>query len=115
MRSRPWQYVSIPVAAAVVGYVTNYAGVNMLFYPIEWTGKENKTHFFQRLIWRHLPTSCVRYTAKAMARGAFGVGRLAGCGTYEESADGYHHGGRYIDAIGENIGGIREIRCGHDG
>lgn len=35
---RPWTYLSIPISAAVIGYVTNYLGVSMLFYPLEWTG-----------------------------------------------------------------------------
>jgi len=38
MRVRPWQYLSIPIVAACVGYITNYVGVKMLFYPIDWTG-----------------------------------------------------------------------------
>jgi hypothetical protein len=38
MGQRPWQYVSIPVIAGAVGYITNYVWVSMLFYPIEWTG-----------------------------------------------------------------------------
>lgn len=37
-RSNPVQYLSIPVVAALVGYVTNYIGVWMLFYPIQWKG-----------------------------------------------------------------------------
>jgi uncharacterized membrane protein YheB (UPF0754 family) len=37
-KENPWQYLSIPFVAAFVGYITNYLGVNMLFYPIEWTG-----------------------------------------------------------------------------
>ena len=32
------EYISIPIIAALVGYVTNYVGVNMLFYPIKWRG-----------------------------------------------------------------------------
>ena len=35
---KPLHFISRPVVAAAVGYVTNYAGVHMLFYPIEWTG-----------------------------------------------------------------------------
>lgn len=38
----PFLYGSIPVTAAFVGYITNYVGVNMLFYPIEWTGLDIK-------------------------------------------------------------------------
>lgn len=37
-RTNPWQYISIPIVAALVGYITNYLGVAMLFYPIEWRG-----------------------------------------------------------------------------
>jgi len=35
---RPWTYLSIPISAGVIGYITNYLGVMMLFYPIEWKG-----------------------------------------------------------------------------
>jgi len=38
MRQKPWQFLSIPIAAGAVGYVTNLVGVNMLFYPIEYRG-----------------------------------------------------------------------------
>lgn len=38
LKLRPWTYLSIPVSAAVIGYVTNYVGVKMLFYPLEWKG-----------------------------------------------------------------------------
>lgn len=34
----PWQYISIPIIAGLVGYVTNWLGVYMLFYPIDWVG-----------------------------------------------------------------------------
>ena len=37
-RERPWTYLSIPVVAGLVGYITNWLGVKMLFYPIEWKG-----------------------------------------------------------------------------
>jgi len=37
-RRNPWTYLSIPIVAAIVGYVTNFVGVKMLFYPIEWQG-----------------------------------------------------------------------------
>jgi len=33
-----WAYVTIPVVAAVVGYGTNWVGVKMIFYPIEYLG-----------------------------------------------------------------------------
>lgn len=37
-KKNPWQYLSIPVIAGLVGYITNWLGVYMLFYPIEWAG-----------------------------------------------------------------------------
>lgn len=37
-RRRPWTYVSIPIVAGLVGYITNYIGIKMLFYPINWCG-----------------------------------------------------------------------------
>ena len=38
MKKKPWTYISIPIVAALVGYITNYVGVKMLFYPIKWRG-----------------------------------------------------------------------------
>ena len=38
MKVNPWSYISIPIVAALVGYITNYVGVKMLFYPIKWRG-----------------------------------------------------------------------------
>jgi uncharacterized membrane protein YheB (UPF0754 family) len=38
MKKKPWTYISIPIVAALVGYLTNYVGVKMLFYPIKWRG-----------------------------------------------------------------------------
>ena len=38
MKRNPIQYISIPIVAALVGYITNYVGVKMLFYPINWIG-----------------------------------------------------------------------------
>lgn len=38
-KENPWQYLSIPIVAATVGYITNYLGVMMLFYPIQWRGR----------------------------------------------------------------------------
>jgi uncharacterized membrane protein YheB (UPF0754 family) len=38
MKTNPWPYISIPIIAAFVGYITNWLGVYMLFYPIEWKG-----------------------------------------------------------------------------
>ena len=37
-KSNPASFLSIPVAAALVGYITNWVGVKMIFYPIIWTG-----------------------------------------------------------------------------
>lgn len=37
-RASLWAYVTIPVVAAVVGYGTNWVGVKMIFYPIEFFG-----------------------------------------------------------------------------
>jgi len=34
----PFLFASIPATASAVGYITNYIGVKMLFYPLEWTG-----------------------------------------------------------------------------
>ena len=38
MKVNPIQYISIPVSAAIIGYITNWLGVKMIFYPIEWRG-----------------------------------------------------------------------------
>jgi hypothetical protein len=38
LKSSPTQFVSIPVVAGLVGYITNWVGVKMLFYPIQWLG-----------------------------------------------------------------------------
>jgi uncharacterized membrane protein YheB (UPF0754 family) len=38
MKKNPIKYLSIPLSAAIIGYVTNWVGVKMLFYPISWTG-----------------------------------------------------------------------------
>ena len=37
---RPIEYMSIPAVAAFVGISTNWMGVKMLFYPIEYIGTE---------------------------------------------------------------------------
>ena len=34
------QYATIPAVAAFLGLSTNYVGVKMLFYPIEYTGTD---------------------------------------------------------------------------
>ena len=38
LKKKPLSYIMIPIVAACVGYITNYVGVKMLFYPVEWTG-----------------------------------------------------------------------------
>jgi len=38
IKSNPIEYATIPAVAAFVGISTNYAGVQMLFYPIEYFG-----------------------------------------------------------------------------
>lgn len=38
IKKNPLSYISIPIVAALVGYITNYVGVKMLFYPIQWRG-----------------------------------------------------------------------------
>ena len=38
IRERPFEYATIPCVAAFVGITTNWMGVKMLFYPIEYMG-----------------------------------------------------------------------------
>ena len=40
LKKRPLQYFTIPSVAAFVGLTTNWMGVNMLFYPIDYVGTE---------------------------------------------------------------------------
>jgi len=40
MKSRPIEYLSVPCVAAFVGITTNWMGVKMLFYPIEYAGMD---------------------------------------------------------------------------
>ena len=40
LKKRPLQYFTIPSVAAFVGLTTNWMGVNMLFYPIDYMGTE---------------------------------------------------------------------------
>jgi hypothetical protein len=40
LRNRPIEYATIPCVAAFVGIMTNWMGVKMLFYPIEYFGTE---------------------------------------------------------------------------
>ena len=38
MKQNPRPFILIPVVAACVGYITNWVGVKMLFYPVRWVG-----------------------------------------------------------------------------
>jgi hypothetical protein len=38
VKDRPWTYLAIPIGAGLVGYITNYVGVKMLFYPVNYFG-----------------------------------------------------------------------------
>ena len=40
LKKTPLQYATIPAVAAFLGLFTNWMGVKMLFYPIEYTGTE---------------------------------------------------------------------------
>jgi uncharacterized membrane protein YheB (UPF0754 family) len=40
LKQRPIEYATIPCVAAFVGITTNWMGVKMLFYPIEYTGAD---------------------------------------------------------------------------
>lgn len=40
VKKRPIEFMTIPVVSAFVGISTNYAGVQMLFYPIEYFGTD---------------------------------------------------------------------------
>ena len=40
LKKTPLQYATIPAVAAFLGLSTNWMGVKMLFYPIEYTGTE---------------------------------------------------------------------------
>jgi hypothetical protein len=40
LRDRPIEYATIPCVAAFVGIMTNWMGVKMLFYPIEYFGTD---------------------------------------------------------------------------
>jgi hypothetical protein len=40
LKTSPMQYATIPAVAAFLGLYTNWVGVKMLFYPIEYTGTE---------------------------------------------------------------------------
>lgn len=41
---RPVEYATIPIVAAMVGISTNYMGVQMLFYPIEYMGTSHRRY-----------------------------------------------------------------------
>jgi uncharacterized membrane protein YheB (UPF0754 family) len=38
LKENPLKYLMIPIGAALVGYITNYVGVKMLFYPVNYFG-----------------------------------------------------------------------------
>lgn len=38
MKKNPFSFMLIPICAAIIGYITNWVGVNMLFYPSKWWG-----------------------------------------------------------------------------
>jgi hypothetical protein len=40
LKERPIEYATVPCVAAFVGIMTNYMGVKMLFYPIDYMGTE---------------------------------------------------------------------------
>jgi hypothetical protein len=40
LKERPIEYATVPCVAAFVGIMTNWMGVKMLFYPIEYMGTE---------------------------------------------------------------------------
>lgn len=48
---RWWQYLTIPLFAALVGWLTNKVAVDMIFYPLHFTGIEIKTYPGQPLGW----------------------------------------------------------------
>jgi len=37
-KANPWAYIPIPIIAGLVGYITNWLAVQMIFYPIQWKG-----------------------------------------------------------------------------
>ena len=63
LKARPWQFASIPITAAAVGYITNYVGVSMLFYPVEWTGIDVKR-------WPHEPLGLFGWQGKVILIGS---------------------------------------------
>jgi len=38
LKKNPLSFMLIPICAAIIGYITNWVGVNMLFYPSKWWG-----------------------------------------------------------------------------
>src|SRR5690554_8003165 len=34
-----WQYLSIPIIAALIGWITNWLAIKMTFFPLEFVGK----------------------------------------------------------------------------
>ena len=63
-KKNPRQYLAIPVCAALVGYITNYIGVKMLFYPVSWKGipilRWSKEQPFGLVGWQGI-VPCKRY------------------------------------------------------
>ena len=48
-RANPWGYaVATPLTAAFVGWFTNWVGVQMLFYPLQWRGVPSPFPFLRR-------------------------------------------------------------------
>lgn len=47
IKNKYWTFASIPVIAGAVGYVTNFVGVQMLFYPIEYKGLQYRRNLEQ--------------------------------------------------------------------
>ena len=48
-RANPWGYaVATPLTAAFVGWFTNWVGVQMLFYPLQWKGIPSPFPFLRR-------------------------------------------------------------------
>lgn len=62
IKNRPIQYATIPSIAAFVGISTNYMGVQMLFYPIEYLGTSG--HFSFRILDDHSFKSIDTYNYK---------------------------------------------------
>ena len=62
--NRKIQLASIPIVAAAVGYITNYVGVSMLFYPIEYRGTQCRNILFVFIQF----SSCVFFVGSSIVR-----------------------------------------------